>query len=241
MASEYLKKKYEDVKPDAPRELTEAEKRKNWWDYHKWHIVIGLALLGMFGSILWSALGIGQIDPDYQVAYMGEYALPDSTAAALESQFAALGEDLNGDGRVVVSLQQYPTSSSIDAEAVISSEVQLMADLLECESYFFLLEDPASFQKAYHILCRLDGSLPAEDDLSVENTCLSWEACPVLAGMDLGSYSYALADELLTGDSQTLLSGLFIARRGFWTEKSTAYPEGCAALWDTLTEGAVLS
>ena len=44
MASEYLKKKYKDVKPDVKRELTPAEKRKNWWHYHKWHVAAAVVL-----------------------------------------------------------------------------------------------------------------------------------------------------------------------------------------------------
>ena len=44
MASEYLKKKYQDVKPDAPVELTPAEKRRNWWYYNKWYVCAAAAL-----------------------------------------------------------------------------------------------------------------------------------------------------------------------------------------------------
>ena len=32
---------------------------------------------------------------------------------------------------------------------------------------------------------------------------------------------------------------MYLACRGFRTEKACAYPEGCDALWDRLTEGAV--
>lgn len=34
MASEYLKWKYRDVKPDQTVELTPRQKRANWWYYH---------------------------------------------------------------------------------------------------------------------------------------------------------------------------------------------------------------
>ena len=119
MASEYLRKKYQDVKPEIRRELTPAEKRKNWWYYYKWHVVIGAGLLAILGSIVWNALH--QIKPDYQIAYVGTYALLGRTAS---------------------------------------------------------------------------------------------------------------------GSSDDLLSGLYIARRGFWTEKTAPYPEGCEALWEKITEGA---
>ena len=44
MASEYLKWKYRDVKPDAPLVLTPKEKRANWWHYHKWTLLSGVVV-----------------------------------------------------------------------------------------------------------------------------------------------------------------------------------------------------
>ena len=239
MASEYLKKKYKDVKPDVKRELTPAEKRKNWWHYHKWHIAVGAVLAGIGINILCHALGVGQIRPDYQIAYVGENALPDDTAAAIEAGFAALGEDLNGDGSIVVQLVQYASTGGTDAEMAISAEVTLMADIMNRDSYFFLLEDPAEFQVKYRSLRRLDGSLPEEGDYSADGTYLAWGDCPALANVELGGYSYEAAGKTVTGSGDELAAGLSIARRGFWTGEACKYPEGCDALWDKLTEGAV--
>ena len=184
MASEYLKKKYKDVKPDVKRELTPAEKRKNWWDYHKWFVVAGIVLLGIFGSIVWNALH--QVKSDYQIAYVGEYALPDDTAAAIEAGFAALGEDLNGDGSVVVRLVQYASSGGTDAQAIMAAEVRLMADLTEYESYFFLLEDPEAFQELYDGLLESDwvelgdGLYLARRVFLLDKTCRWHEECTAL-------------------------------------------------------------
>lgn len=239
MASEYLKWKYRDVQRRETAAMTPAEKRKNWWHYHKWHVTVGLVLAVLCVYLLCQALGIGQIRPDYQVAYVGMDALPEDTAAAIERTFAALGEDLNGDGQVVVRLNQYASTSGADTGAAASAEVTLMADLLECESCFFLLENPERFQANYHSLCRLDGSLPEDDDYSTDGIFLAWGDCPALAGMELGGYSYNLLGETVEGDSDKLVSNLYLARRGFWTEKTAAYPDGCAALWEKLTEGAV--
>ncbi len=237
MASEYLKWKYRDVKREDRVELSLAEKRKNWWHYHKWHVVLGVVLVGIGINLAARALGLGQVRPDYQVAYVGENPLPDDTAAAIENAFASFGEDLNGDGQVTVRLNQYPAAGA-DPNLAAASQTTLMGDLLECESYFFLLEDPARFQADYHTLCRLDGSLPEDSDHSVQGTCLGWTECPVLAGTKLGEYSYPLLSETVSGSSDELASGLYLARRGFWTEKTAPYPEGCEALWNELTKGA---
>lgn len=54
MASEYLlKKAKEEVKTQEVRVLTKAERRRNWWNYHKWHVVIGVLLVLCLGDILW--------------------------------------------------------------------------------------------------------------------------------------------------------------------------------------------
>lgn len=237
MASEYLKKKYRDVKPDAPVQMTAAEKRRNWWHYHRWYVGIVLLLLVIAGDIAWNALG--RVKPDYRIAYVGASRLPDDTAAALEAGFASLGEDLNGDGKVTAALTQYASSGGTDAGVAAAAEVSLLGDILECESYFFLLEDPEQFQREYHSLRRLDGSLPDEDGGSTGETYLRWEDCPALAGLELGEYSYELMGRTVTGSSQELAARLYLARRGFWTEKTAAYPEGCDALWNRLTEGAI--
>lgn len=237
MSSEYWKWKFKDVQPEEKRELTPEEKRRNWWHYHKWHIAAGAVLIAIPCSIAWSALR--QIKPDYQIAYVGENTLPDDTVTALETELAALGEDLDGDGRVVVRLAQYASSSRAEAGAAEAAEVRLMADIIERESYFFLLEDPEQFQKAYRSLCRLDGTLPAEGDYSAEGTYLAWDDCPVLDNLDLGEFSYPLMGETASGSSNELLSRLYIARRGFWTEESVPHPEGCEALWEKITEGAI--
>lgn len=236
MASEYLKKKYQDVKPDVPRELTKAEKRKNWWYYHKWHVAAVLLLAVIAVSTVWSALS--RVEPDYQAAYVGSSPLPDDTAAALEAALASLGEDLNGDGRVLVSVRQYVSDSSSDPNTLMAVEVQLMADVSEQESFLFLLEDPEGFQRKYHTLCRLDGSLPEEEDFSTADHVLAWEACPVLRGLALGEYSYDVFGAEIAGHSQDLLSGLFIGRRGSWREEDPSFQAGYAALWEKLTEGA---
>lgn len=237
MASEYLKKKYRDVKPDPPLVLTRAQKRKIWWHYHKWHIAVAAVLLLSLGSIAWNVLS--RVEPDYRIAYVGTNALPDDTAAALEAGFAALGEDLNGDGRVAVHLEQYASNTEADPSAAMAAQARLMADIVACESYFFLLEDPETFQREHGTLRRLDGSLPEEGDDSAGGTCLVWERCPVLAELDLGRYAYSVMGQTATGDSGQLVSGLFISRRGFWTEKTAAYSQGCDALWAKITEGAI--
>lgn len=239
MASEYLKWKYRDVKPDPPATRTAREKRSNWWYYHKWHVVLGAGLLAVALYLTARGLGIGQVKPDYQVAYVGESALPEETAAALETALASLATDCTGDGQVLVRLNQYVMGGSSGEGALYAyaGSTRLMADLEACDSYFFLLEDPAAFQKTYQVLCRLDGSLPEDTDQDCETCYLSWEQCPVLEDLPVGNYSETVLGREVGGSSQELLSGLFVARRGFWTERTCDYVQACGVLWETITRG----
>ena len=228
MASEYLLKKYKDVKPDEVRELSKGEKRRNWWHYHRWHVVITVLLIVSIGNILWNALGIGKTMPDYSIAYVGSAPLSEETASALRNGLAALSPDLNRDGKVTVELQQYVSVNTGDSDTLYFAQaalVQLVADITDCKSYFFLLEDPAGFQEDTSALRNLDGSLPAEGDLTPDGKTVLWGDCPVLAKIELGA-------------AKETVSGLAFARRGFWTEKTVPNAAGCDALWDMLTEGA---
>ena len=241
MASEYLKWKYRDVKPDEkPAPLTGRAKRANWWHYHKWLVLGGIVLALALGDILWHALGIGQVRPDYEIAYVGRDPLPEDTAAAVENALAGLGQDCNGDGRTVVRLNQYVSGGEESGDYAYASATRLMGDMEDCESYFFLLDDPDRFQREHQILRLLDGTLPDEGSGDDRPFTLAWADCPVLAGLDLGSYTQTVLGEHVTGDSQTLMAGLYIARRGFWTEKTAAFLPECDGLWELLTEGADL-
>ncbi len=241
MASEYWKWKFRDVQPEEKVELTPEQKRKNWWHYHKWHVVLGAVCLAALISVVLTMLGVGKTFPDYQVAYVADYPLPDAAAEALQNALATLGEDCNGDGKVVVQLNQYATSGDSETANpyfVMAATTKIMADLSTQESYFFLMDDPQEFQLGYGALRRLDGTNPAEGDTDWQSCCLKWTDCPALTALDLGDYDEKMFDQQIAGESQDLFSKLYIARRGFWSEETCSHVEACDALWDKITEGA---
>lgn len=228
MASEYLKWKYRDVKPDEPPPpLSRKEKLANWFYYYKWWIVVWAVLLYIIGSLLWSALGIGQVKPDYIFAYIGSRELSEEFASSLEAALATLGSDVNGDGNVTVELKQYVIGYDGDLETAMyynyASDVVLTADITQAESGFFLVEDPASVQKAYQIFAQPDGSPPPEGDDSVEGKVFSWRDCPSLTSLEIG---------------QEQVENLWIGRRCFYDEKQMQSHEADDALWNVIIKGA---
>ena len=241
MASKYLTWKYRDVQPDRPRELTASEKRANWWYYHKWYVILGLVLFLALGSILWNALGIGEVIPDCQVAYVGSSLLPADTVSALENALASLAGGEGEGSQIVVKVNQYVSADgSGDEDTAMyayASNATMVADLTSCDSYFFLLEDPNTFQRNYQVLRRLDGTLPTDFDRDYENCYLSWTDCPALVGLELGNYSETVLDQSVSGENQELLSYLYIARRGFLNDKTVSAPDKCDSLWAEITKG----
>lgn len=228
MASEYLKRKYQDVKPnEPPPPLTRKEQWRNWFYYNKWWLLVGGVILFVIGSIIWSALGIGQIKPDYIFAYIGSDELPAECAAALETELAALGEDVNGDGTVTVKVRSYALNRSGDMETAMSynyaADVVLVADITNGESYFFIVEDPAGVQKAYQIFAGADGTPPEDGDLTVDDKVFQWSSCPVLSGLDL---------------DQGPLEGLYIGRRCFYDKKQAENQGANDSFWSVITKGA---
>lgn len=209
---------------------------KNWWYYYKWYVVCGSGLVILILYLAGNALGIFGRTPDYQIAYIGETELPQDTVAALEQAFASVSWDFNGDGEVYVKIRQY-VSNKQNPEAVYydyASEIGLIGDITDCESYFFLMDNPQAFQKSFHVLAAPDGSCPNESDFSTEDKAVAWKDCPALAHFDLGTYSVTVLGRKATGKNQHLMSGLYIGRRCFYTKDTAAYQDQCSRLWELL-------
>lgn len=221
-----------------PRQYTKKEKLQNWFYYNKWWLAVAAPIVYVAGSMIWNALGIGQAKPDYTFAYLGSLRLPEESVEELEQALAGLGEDRNGDGRVVVELNQYITSSGESADNInyaYAAQMSVLADITEGLSTFFLLEDPEGFQQSFQILAHLDGSIPADDDLSGMDKVYRWTDCPALTGLELGTYTDSYLDITETGALQDWMSRLYLGRRYFYDASQQRDPAGDQALWEAMT------
>lgn len=163
MASEYLMWLARNEKPEEKRELTPQEKRRNWWEYHKWYVVAGIAALFAVAFFVWDIAQNAKNTPDYQIAYVGKTFLNDETITALQDAFAELGEDLNGDGQVLVRCNQYNLDpDSVDMYTTMAASTQLLADFSQGTSFYYMVLDPEAFQSEYNLLAQHDGTSPAE-------------------------------------------------------------------------------
>lgn len=222
MASEYLKRKYQDVKPEPKRELTPAEKRKNWWHYHWQHLLIAAAALLALGGIVWEQ--VTRVEPDCCIALVTRYAVTPEETAALRQALEGVCPDTNGDGRVSVAVSTMEidyTSASLDEAAVMAMTAnveKLNADFYTMQSGIFLLDDPENFQKNHQALCYLDGSEPPEGAADWENMTVPF-ADGLAAGM---TFLNLKAEEL------------YFARRAAVTPEEQSAFAGANALWDAM-------
>lgn len=227
--------------PECPGEpgLSDRQKKwKNWWYYYKWYVICGVILLGIIINVTGSYLGLWTKAPDFQIAYVGKTQLPNDTVSALERIFASLASDFNGDGEIIVKVNQYISGTqNADPETSYyeyASEISLIGDISDCESYFFLMDDPDQFQRDFQLLACPDGSCPGDTDYSTKDKVIPWSSCSLLAEMELGSYSSSILGKEVSGDNQELLSGLYIGRRCFFTDDITKHAAECSDLWNTL-------
>ena len=126
------------------------KKVKNFWFYYKKHLLIGLAVL-----LVLAYFGIQRIStpiPDYHIGLVREIPCTQEELEALKLRFTAAGQDVNGDGQVLVAIHTYYIDLSNDTANVSEETVQtvsaLDADLIGGVSGIFLLDDVVAFQAA---------------------------------------------------------------------------------------------
>lgn len=189
MAGEYVRWLARDVKPQEKRELTPAEKRRNWWAYNKWYVIAAVVVLIFAADLLYDVLHAAENRPDYTVAYVGSTPLSPGTVTALEARFAELGEDLSGNGVVEAALAEYVLPR--DLLQGMAVDMQLTTSIEKVENMIYLLEDPEAFQEAYPILEQ-------------------WQLCadcPALAELALPEGLYIARRGLWNGESDEWIEG----------------------------------
>jgi len=129
-----------EIKPETPR-----EKRRNWWFYHKEHVIICVISAAILFSIIYSI--VSKVEPDYTVALLTSYSMPTVGTEELERCITPYADDRNGDGKVMVRVVNY-TFSSTTASSEMAQQQQLeltkfAADCTVNDSMIFLHDESA--------------------------------------------------------------------------------------------------
>lgn len=191
---------------DKPLTAQEQKKRSraNWWYYH-WGIVAVAAVLAV--AVIYVAHGLlTTVDPDYTVAVVTAESLPDEAVQSLQTALEAYADDANGDGAVIVQVNNYTWSANAsltDMNGQMAGATQMNTDLANGESKIWILKDPEGFEQAY-------GALSEKLGENWETQLIPWSQQPTLSKLDLGRYDTA-ADGSQSVDIQNRFAGYQIA------------------------------
>ena len=168
-----------DLVPDAPRTLTKAEARANWWHYH-WYYVLLVACVVLAAG--WFVVRrITEVKPDCRVVVIGRRDPDQAFLDEVEQKLKAIASDTNGDGKVKVTVKgiwldlHFDDQDAATRQMMESSEEKLNADLYTCESMIFIVDDPTLLEARFGCLRLVDGTDPDEEG----DTALPAEDCTV--------------------------------------------------------------
>lgn len=215
------------------RQYTRKEKIQNWLYYHVWHLVAAGFLVIVLLSLVFGKAALNRDGYDYYFAYVGAEAMAEAEVWALEAALASLGQDVTGDGAVTVRVSQFVAGNEVtNADAVYgkAAQIAMLTDISEGESYFFLLEDPESFQLDFQLLALPDGSPSEEEDFGVWDKVYGWNDCPALVKVKELSGA--------EGEFAALLDRLYLGRRCFVMPGMEIESPENDAFWHILTEAA---
>lgn len=222
----------------ASQPMTAKQKRQNFWFYYKWHVIIGIIIIAIIAFTIRDFAN--RVNPDYTIGVITYNTSSTDMFEALQAPLAAFGEDLNGDGSVVVDVAQYDFASE-DPQVIMATSARLMGDFQTNQSIFFLTDDVEEAQKQLAAFAYNDGSAPAEgEEVDYSRMGIAWGDCPALASLELGN---AVS---ITGETglpmQELMSGFTVVRRMTpeieKDDELAAYWNAGEAFYQKVTQGA---
>lgn len=186
---------------------TPKGKWDNFWFYHKWHVIIAIAVAALIGFFIHDMLTV--VHPDYQIGLITQAGYSSEATDRLEQELEKYGEDLNHDGKVVVQVNAYVVAAdpnSADPNMQMASVTKLTADLSDGMSMIFLTDD-ASFQneqKSQQLFTYLDGTSPAANATDYDKMRVSLKDAAKLQ---------SLKTSVSTGEGALMLNNLSASLR----------------------------
>lgn len=225
---------------------TAKDKRANWWYYHKNHLIFGIIMALIVGSLIYSIAS--KVDPDYSIALVTSYNLPDEVLTALEEHIAPYADDRNGDGRTVVQMNNYvfgDVATSTDYQAQQAAYARFAGDA-SMGSCIIYIHDQAGFSSAEGDFPGFfqynDGSPMPDTAHDYENAMRPWSDFAGLADFASSSSLEKWTPQVL----ETLCGKLRVSVRTTVdsnlerSDKLMAYYEDSVALLDRLEKGTPL-
>lgn len=228
--------------PNAMKKADTPQKKwDNFWYYHKIHVVIIIAALAIIGYSVWTV--VAATKPDYTVGMITRQSCPDAAVDAIQDEMEKYGRDLNGDGKVIVQINQYSSDSgtqsdSTDTQMQMATQVKMESDISSGTSILFITDD-ASLQEqeknGNHMFAYNDGSTPKDNAADYDKMRVPFQNCPKLK-------SLKAQVQLVSGSTQLdLPKNLNLSLRAYYGTgiegKEKSYYDASKELFKKLTQG----
>ncbi len=221
---------------------TGKQKRQNWWYYNRFRLLAVVVAVGLIVSFVYSI--VSKVEPDYTVALVTSYTMPESGREELERCIAAYADDRNGDGQIKVTVANYTMSDDPqDPQAAEAEFVKLTADFTTNESMIFLHDESAFHSMTVRVGAVFnynDGTSMKDTDEDYENAMYPWSEVKAFADfVPEGDPDSGFTSEVLS----KLYSGLRISFRSKEgssiekKEKDLAYYDASLELYHRLLAG----
>ncbi len=222
---------------------TGREKWKNWWYYQKGYLLIAAIAVAVVVYAVFSA--VTQPKPDYSIAVLSSFTLPDEVTSALEEHLSRYVDDRNHNGKAEVKVVNYTFSDVSSPEANQASFVRFAGDAENGDVMIYLCDQEAldwlggSMAGFFQYN---DGDPMPEDASDYENAMRSWDSFQGLKsfapeGIDSGWTPQQI--EELCGKLNVLVRA--VGDAPLWKdEKKLAYHADSLLLLERLGSGETL-
>ena len=168
-------------KPEPPKGF--KGKWANFWYHYKWVTLISLFAVVVLTVILVQMLT--QEKEDYRLALVTEKVVPTTVLEELEAELAAYGKDLNGDGKVLVSVENLYIGGQ--DQMAMANQQKFILYLSAGDPMFFAFDDYAFQNRVKSIESNEEedivffDELPfASEDINTEENYWDWVNAPFI-------------------------------------------------------------
>ncbi len=120
---------------------TKKEKWEHFWYYNKWYVIVA-AILALFTALCISQCS-NRTKYDYTAMLFCDYELSDIQTEDIADSLARFGEDVNGDGKVLVDVINCSYDKNTDYSARTSKTSKIQANLTNQEVLLYITDDHA--------------------------------------------------------------------------------------------------
>jgi hypothetical protein len=116
------------------------KKWENYWFYYKTHTIVAVIAIIVVGLLIKQCAE--RVEPDMTVIIVSQsVSMTEDQLTSVENMLAKYTSDVNGDGKKVVSCENFCLGSSQDTQTTYALQQKLMAEIAATDTALFITDD----------------------------------------------------------------------------------------------------